>query len=1324
MPNNLLQQWLNSLLDTSRRNPMLHFTKQGLHIDAIEPHQLYQTVRYNNAELAFDTLLTNTQDTATQQKLLQRLYHQAKMDLEEHGLETLYLMFGFLDWFDLKKPDKNYHTPLLLVPVSLQQASIFHPFTLVRRKADIQFNPTLTYLFKQNYQFDLTDTIKDNLLDNFQKLNQICENNHWHIEMEVILGTLPFQKMVMYEDLKKHQPQIISHPILSSMLHNGLTKKTATKLQKLDHDQIKNTQCVLDADASQLDALMSARKGESFVLLGPPGTGKSQTIVNMLAQGMGDGKKMLFISEKKAALEVVEAGLKKVGLAPFCLYAYNQDYSAKALLSRLDECLNHHQESQKVSQASSLNDVCDELNSYINQVHQVIEPLHQSVYEVYGQLANLEAIPYVPLEITHIEQISLAEFQELNALLNQYIQKKEMNAHNCWTGTCLNSLTHAKRQEIQNTLHQLLSQKELFDDISKEINHLDLPFNNHINGLQELANYLNLISQTPANAHQWLDIDNLEAAYEKAYQTKLLHQQQTQLKTLKNTLQQAIPINDLSSQEKLNQYISQDAYMSHFHEIKNLDYCFHIISSYQKQYQAICQSFDPSILELDASYLLKQFKVLSQQFFKKFNPTYQSIKRQLSELSLNDLYMHDYEIIQTLQKVKHLQETKTQLKPYQKIYEALYNQDLDILQDKIKLYQTIQTYLKLLQKTTPLNEEIQDDDQILKEITWAMAMQSYTHYPLNLDVSKAKQLSMKVHEFMHNFTPAYETFIHLFNEPHDFDSMDIHELMHYFQQCQSHIYQLEDWLDYCTLSQKVMKTYLSQITQLDYPIEQWPLIFNKSFYILWLDEIQKKLPAIKYFRKQKHEDCISQLARLNKQHQQATQLTIQQTIIENASKVIYPQELTLFKKAKKKNTSSAYPLFSQIPHLITSHMPCFLMTPLACTSLLDASIYQFDTIIFDEASQLCIEDCIGPILRSKQVIIVGDEMQLPPTSFFQNAEVQHSLLDYVTFLPQHTLRWHYRSHHENLIAFSNQHFYHNQLITLPSNSITQKDMGLEYIFVEDGVYDNGNEREAMQVAQMVIDHFTNYPDRTLGVITFGLAQQEKIEKALSTLRQSTHIDNHFFEEPFFIRSLENVQGHQRDTIILSVGYAKNKNGKLHMNFGPLNQINGDKRLNVAITRSKYNLKVVSSLPLKEFLQYSANTQGLKTLQDFMQYASSIPNNNQLQNTPHFDSIFEKAVYQFLIEQGYQVDSQVGCSNYRIDLAIRNPNQPSSYILGIECDGASYHSSRTAKERDLLRHQLLENMGWKIYHIWSTNWIKDPINEKQLLLNYIENILHQ
>jgi very-short-patch-repair endonuclease len=330
----------------------------------------------------------------------------------------------------------------------------------------------------------------------------------------------------------------------------------------------------------------------------------------------------------------------------------------------------------------------------------------------------------------------------------------------------------------------------------------------------------------------------------------------------------------------------------------------------------------------------------------------------------------------------------------------------------------------------------------------------------------------------------------------------------------------------------------------------------------------------------------------------------------------------------------------------------------------------------------------------------------------------------------HWLEWHYRSKHESLIAFSNRRFYENRLFTFPSSAERHPRLGVEFIHVPDGVYDRGgrrdNEREADVVVERIVHHFLETPERSLGVVAFSVAQQRAIEDRLELYRkQHPETDQYFDEdrlEGFFVKNLETVQGDERDVIIFSIGYGRDRNGEFKMFLGPLNYEGGERRLNVAVTRAREKVLVASSVRAADFDLRGTTAAGVLALHRYLDYAErGLP----ALETPlaaaagEPQSPLEESVAGVIRELGYDVSYQVGCSKYRVDLGVIDPAQPGRFILGVECDGAMYHSAYTARDRDRIRQEVLERLGWRIHRVWSPDWTTRHDVERARLREAIE-----
>jgi hypothetical protein len=449
---------------------------------------------------------------------------------------------------------------------------------------------------------------------------------------------------------------------------------------------------------------------------------------------------------------------------------------------------------------------------------------------------------------------------------------------------------------------------------------------------------------------------------------------------------------------------------------------------------------------------------------------------------------------------------------------------------------------------------------------------------------------------------------------------------------------------------------------------------------------------------------------------------------------------------KKKKHMPVRALIERSRHVTQAIKPCFMMSPLAVSQYLPSDLH-FDVVIFDEASQVSPGDAVNCIYRGSALILAGDQKQLPPSNFFTSSTADEeewsedsddtaefeSILDLAKAsgaFRSLTLRWHYRSLHEALIAFSNASFYEGKLITFPSTHSDGPDVGVELFWVH-GTYRRGSSRdnpdEAAKVAERVIHHYDTRPDLSLGVVTFSEAQAEAIETAVNRARHDRPDLDRFFTNDrlrgFFVKSLESVQGDERDVLIFSIGYGPDENRKITMNFGPLNKQGGWRRLNVAITRARYRNEIVSSIRASDIPE-SVTTEGLRHLRRYLDYAARGTAALALDTSSGGDaeSPFEESVITVIRSWGYGLTPQVGTAGYRIDIGVRHPDHPGVYALGVECDGYQYHSSKTARDRDRLREKVLRGLGWNLHRIWGTAWYRDRNGEERKLHAAIEHAI--
>lgn len=596
----------------------------------------------------------------------------------------------------------------------------------------------------------------------------------------------------------------------------------------------------------------------------------------------------------------------------------------------------------------------------------------------------------------------------------------------------------------------------------------------------------------------------------------------------------------------------------------------------------------------------------------------------------------------------------------------------------------------------------------------------------------------------------------LFENKTMLESYNLSKLIRRFKNCNEQFSTMDTWIDLrdCRKAciDKGLEDFVVKAEDTYYPEGKLKDVFLKSFYYEWFEKICTEIESVSTFRVRSQESRVEAFCELDSYQLPIAQMRIREKLIsEMPSKHSFGRatdemSILLHEITKKRKIMPLRKLFRTIPNLLLKLKPCLMMSPLSVSYFLEAETYRFDLVIFDEASQIFPQDAIGAIFRAKQVIITGDSKQLPPTNFFSastsnevdfDTEEEEEEFDFDSILeeasnslPNRSLLWHYRSRFEELISFSNQQIYQNNLITFPSSSVKVPDTGVEYVYVKNGVYDNRcNRAEAQEIVRLVVDHIRNHQDCSLGIIAFSESQQSVIEDELNKFRIKNPKYEKFFdedkEEPFFIKNLENVQGDERDTIIFSICYAKNSQGRMYMRFGPLGHQGGERRLNVAITRAKRNIKLVGSIWPEDIDLSKTRSEGVKMLRSYILFAmrgSDVLVKEAKKNSLYEVDTFSEQIGDFLSSHGCIVKRNVGSSDYTIDIAVEHPKKPGRYIAGIECDGSSYYMARTVRDREHLRTAVLKQMGWKMYRVWSTEWIRNPDAEKERLIKFVQDAL--
>ncbi|PHV13518.1 DUF4011 domain-containing anti-phage protein Hhe [Chitinimonas sp. BJB300] len=571
---------------------------------------------------------------------------------------------------------------------------------------------------------------------------------------------------------------------------------------------------------------------------------------------------------------------------------------------------------------------------------------------------------------------------------------------------------------------------------------------------------------------------------------------------------------------------------------------------------------------------------------------------------------------------------------------------------------------------------------------------------------------------------------------------------------------LEHWLEYRRLRGRLVRLGFAAVVD---AIEQGKLDSSQcrtacmaGLLDSWARQLLEQQPELSQFSGKEQDAVRSRFAEIDHELKRLQCEQIAWTIDQhkvpegvNSGRVKERTELALLEHeiTKQRRHEPIRVLISRAQGALQALMPCFMMSPMAVAQYLPAGKVKFDLVIMDEASQVRAEEALGSFARGKQVVVVGDPKQLPPTNFFARqgsdeieedqdlsmAQSAESILDAaMPLFKLRRLRWHYRSRHESLIAFSNHAFYDDNLVIYPSPHQESVEFGVKFVRVPSGRFiEQRNIEEAQTVARAVEHHILHSPNESLGVVTMNIKQKEQIERMLEerskenfTLREALE-RNRATGEPLFIKNLENVQGDERDVIYISFTYGPMEvGGRVPQRFGPINGADGWRRLNVLFTRAKKRMHAFASFDATDLLLTGTATKGVRALRDFLDFAETGRMPRQAETARAPDSDFEVAVIDMLALHGYECEPQVGVAGFFIDLAVRDPLKPGRYLMGIECDGASYHSAKSARDRDRLRQSILEQLGWKIRRIWSVDWYRNARSQIEPILAELNQLKSQ
>ena len=1244
-------------------------------------------------------------------RTLTHLYRSSRLALEENGANTLYLAVGLLKWYETPASTRPRYAPLLLIPVEIIRKTAAKGYIIRSRDEDTALNITLLEMLRQNFGIGIggldplpTDEsgVDVNLIFSVFR-RAIMSQKGWDVEEQVIIGNFSFSKFIMWNDIHSNADKLSRNKIVASLI-SGKAEWDADDASgdepQADLDEAYPAGSValpIGADSSQFRAICAAVDGKSFILHGPPGTGKSQTITNIIANALYNGRKVLFVAEKMAALQVVQRRLEAIGLAPFCLELHSNKTKKSYILEQLKrttEVARRRHDEKYALRASQINELRRELNGYITALHTAY-PAGLSLYDCFaGYASSRDDVEAVALPREFLAKLTPAMRGEADVAVAEY----QTLARVCGTpsrhplaGTGLTAYNAQVKAEAREHLEALIVAIEKYQAALAELSALlkydfDAPDATRREALDDILRTLLDAEALPAPL--------LKAAGDHAL-TELI-ERTADCGTKRDEAAREIlagytePILDWDyNQWKLMWRESADKWWL----FRVLDR--RKVKSQIKLYSRGTNAITPEEIE-------RLFTLLGE---------YADRRRELSRMESDvrplagNMWRNDGADWEKLSKAA-------------RDAEALSRSILKLTGDLVKaaglkdvlcrnLESGIGAFRDLL---APKLREVVDQGAAVAAETAAIVSL--------LDAGAMTAMSLG------DCKVTTRRWLENIDKLHDFAA------------CNNQRRRVAD-LGLEVIAAKVDSGEIAP--------ENIAACYAKSLFRSYAEFILARQPELNLFHGVLFDEKVVRFRSLSAEFERLTREELFAKLASSLpafqKEAAQGSEVGILQRNIRNGGrgTSIRRLFDQIPDLLTRMCPCMLMSPISVAQYISPDMALFDLVIFDEASQMPTSEAVGAIARGRNVVVVGDPKQMPPTSFFTTSnfdednagkeDLENILEDCLALsMPSKYLLWHYRSRHESLIAFSNANYYDNRLLTFPSPDDLTTKVGWQYV---EGVYDRGRSRQNRAEAEAVIEEIRRRLSspaearRSIGVVTFNTNQQSLIEDLLTDMfshNPELEAVANALDDDIFIKNLENVQGDERDVILFSIGYGPDKEGKIALNFGPLNRDGGGRRLNVAVSRARYEMKVFSSLRADMIDLNRTSAEGVADLKSFLEYAEKGRDylSSRASSAPAADDALVDAIARELSDRGYTVKTDIGCSGFRIDIGVVDPRDPDKYLLGILCDGLNYSSAETANDRVVSQDSVLRQLGWHTHHIWAMDWWENPSKAIDNIVEAVKN----
>ncbi len=1212
-----------------------------------------------------------------------RLIKKNKEADEESGTKILYLALGFLKWYSRVEGEEHY-APLVLLPVQLKKSKGGNGYAVAVTDEDASVNSTLLEFLKQEFNIDirgLDGAIQGLKISEILAMvrMEVVGMRNWEVYEDSYLAAFSFARYQMWNDLRQNIGEFSNNKIIRALLDNSvLIGEGVPEHFKEDEASPETTLTPLPADASQWEAIAMSQTGKSFVLHGPPGTGKSQTITNIIANALNDGKRVLFVAEKQAALSVVKKRLDNLGIGDFCLELHSNKANKTDVVQKLTSTLALANTPEKVElseKSEAISKLRGELGEPLSALHKR-RRLGVSIYEAL----------LICLKNKHAPDIMNIESSFYDGLTKEKIESYErMMVQAAAAAKECGGVYNSPFANVNLTEYSLQVRDSVY--CSSEV---------VIAEIKHLKNYVAL----------FLDL----------YRQKISRLTRKRLETL-------YEICKMLSGGTLNKYFkeNEEEFYAFFNANKRLDACFEKYFASCKKLVDISKDYEDLRKWLEKGRNDYEKDKLAASVVKKLNKTATATLDRESTLQLLETVVEIYEAMARIKsntklaqyftfafgRVDFFDARKNFLKELYKLHEMCASVFMDYNPDSFNSM--------CIRAASGYSAPVLQG--LMRSVdSFRAAENSF------LDIIKADRKKTTEEEILDSYTARAGALI---------ENIDM----------------LGNWCMYKKTAKGLNEAGLTFITDAleNGSVTSENIIdsFEKNIYKNFLQTNIPLDPVLARFSAAVSEEKSESLRLMMEEFSRMTKECIRAKLISKLPTASTEGSLSLevanFQRYAKSNLRGMgiRKLFEEIPELIKTIAPCMLMSPITVSQYLQAENGLFDMVIFDEASQIPTAEAICSLARGKSAIVVGDPKQLPPTTFFnttyvdednlENEDMESVLDDCLAInMPQKHLTWHYRSKHESLIAFSNIMYYENRLCTFPSPDALASKVRFE--FVEDGVYDRGfskrNKQEGDALVEEVLRRLSDpqLKKSSMGIVTFSNVQKEYIERKLSAaiVEKRLEVAAYEREEPLFVKNLENVQGDERDVILFSVCYGPDRTGRISLNFGPLNQAGGWRRLNVAVSRAREEMIVYSSMTGAMIDLSKTNSKGVAGLKAFLDFAEkgrtnlAISSGNIVAKKPGLG----KYIAEELSSYGYDCRYDVGVSGFKIDVAVVDPKNRHRFILAIMCDTPNTFS---IKDRNILQMQTLKRNNWNVVRLFTVNYYNNPKREIKRIKDLLDKL---